>query len=52
MSENDFISILKRNNEDEIRQFILQYGKPPKPFCPIYFFQNTSSITSKGDSKQ
>ena len=43
MKESDFMDVLRRNDEDEIRRFIILYGKKPKPFCPIYFFPSESA---------
>ena len=33
----DFLALLKENNEDEIRKYLFQYGKAPKPIAPFYF---------------
>ena len=49
MVEIDFLEILRRNNEDEIRMFMLRFGKKPKPFSPIYFF-DPQNASMKGDN--
>ena len=36
-NKSDFISILKKNDPDSIRKFLLSNGKKPKPYCPFYF---------------
>ena len=33
---NDFISLIKSNDEKSIREFIVRNGKKPKPICPFY----------------
>ena len=33
----DFLDVLKENNEDRIKKYLLQYGKSPKPRAPFYF---------------
>lgn len=50
MKESDFMDILRRNDEDEIRKFIMLYGKKPKPFCPIYFFPS-ETVNDNSQSK-
>ena len=37
MNLGTFIDILKDNNEDKLKQFLLENGKKPKPFSPFYF---------------
>lgn len=49
MDENDFLNVLKQNDENQIRKFIFLFGKKPKPFCPVYFFKSNES--QKGESK-
>ena len=33
----DFLDVLKKNNEEEIKKYLVQYGKCPKPRAPFYF---------------
>lgn len=33
----DFISVLKRNNNDEMKNYLFQNGKSPKPVAPFYY---------------
>lgn len=49
MDENDFMNVLKQNDETQIKKFILLFGKKPKPFCPIYFFK--SKDHQKGEAQ-
>lgn len=36
--DDEFMSILKQNNSEIIRNWINMEGKKPKPISPIYFF--------------
>lgn len=38
IKQENFLDVLKRNNEEDIKSFISQNGKPKKPICPIYFW--------------
>lgn len=42
----DFLTLLKENNEDEIRKYLFQYGKSPKPRAPFFI-----EIQKKEESK-
>lgn len=33
----DFIDILKRNNEEEIKEYLLRFCKQPKPISPFCY---------------
>lgn len=33
----DFLKVLKDNDEKEIKEYLYQYGKAPKPAAPFYF---------------
>lgn len=44
-SEQNFLEILKRNDEKEIQEFLLSFGKKPKPYCPFYI--DKSDINSE-----
>ena len=33
----DFLDVLKENDEEEIKKYLIQYGKCPKPRAPFYF---------------
>jgi hypothetical protein len=35
----DFLEVLNRNNEEEIKSYLLQNGKSPKPRAPFYFIK-------------
>lgn len=43
-NNSDLFQILLRNDEEELKDFLISNGKGPKPICPIIFF-------SKGDIK-
>lgn len=34
---NEFLSILSSNSENDLRDYLLSYGKSPKAICPIMF---------------
>jgi len=36
----DLLEILKENKEENIKKYLLQYGKSPKPIAPFYFVMN------------
>lgn len=48
MEEKEFMDVLKQNKDDELKKFILLFGKKPKPFSPIYFFESKDS--QKGET--
>lgn len=33
----DLLEVLKENKEENIKKYLLQYGKSPKPIAPFYF---------------
>lgn len=37
MKESDFLSIMKENDSDKMKEFLLRFGKEPKIISPIYF---------------
>lgn len=39
---NNFLEVMKLNDEDKIRQYLLQNGKKPKPISPFEFTKNDS----------
>jgi hypothetical protein len=49
MEENDFLNVLLRNDENELRKFIFRFGKNRKPFSPVYFFKPEDEST-KGEN--
>lgn len=38
MSAN-FMDVLKENNPDSMKKFLLENGKKPKPHCPFYLVE-------------
>lgn len=37
MNSGTFIDILKDNDENKLKEFLLENGKKAKPFSPFYF---------------
>ena len=44
----DFLKILKDNNEDEMRKYLFQYGKAPKPVAPFYIILEKEEESNNG----
>lgn len=36
-NESEFMKILKTNDKEKLREYILENGKEGKPYCPISF---------------
>lgn len=49
MKTNDFESLLKQNNMEEIRKYLINYGKVSKPYCPFYFVDKNDNEYCKGE---
>jgi hypothetical protein len=45
----DFIDILKRNNEEEIKEYLLRFCKQPKPISPFCYINTKED--NDNDSK-
>ena len=41
-SEKDFVNIIMNNDEEKLNNFLLIYGKNPKPISPIYYLKDYS----------
>ena len=39
--EEDFLSILYKNDMDKMKKFIISNGKKPKPISPIYYIKDS-----------
>lgn len=39
-----FDEILLKNNEEELKEFLLSKGKNPKPICPVQFIKNDENV--------
>lgn len=35
--QNNFLEVMKDNNEEKIREYLLHNGKKPKPISPFIF---------------
>ena len=46
----DLISILKENNEENMKQYLFQYGKSPKPVAPFYFEAKEDYINGRTET--
>lgn len=42
--KEEYISILKSANSKEMKEFLLKYGKKPKPINPIYFIPKEEEV--------
>ena len=42
----DFLDVLKENDEENIKKYLLQYGKAPKPRAPFYFIKEGPNVRS------
>ena len=42
----EFLDVLKENDEDRIKKYLLQYGKAPKPRAPFYFIKEEPNVRS------
>lgn len=52
MNFDNFIDILKSNDEDKIKLFLLENGKKQKPFSPFYFInRNTEKDEVENNDK-
>lgn len=40
------LEILKENNEESIKKYLIQYGKCPKPISPFYFIKEGPNVRS------
>lgn len=50
-TDNDnFNNLLKNNNEEEIREYILKKGKKPKIICPICFYDKFKEEKKDADN--
>jgi hypothetical protein len=41
--KKDLYTLLQSNSKDEIKQFLINEGKGPKPICPIVFIKNNET---------
>lgn len=39
---NEFFELLCLNSKDELRKFLLENGKGPKPKCPVQFVKENN----------
>ena len=46
----DFLEILRENNEGKIKEYLLQYGKSPKPRAPFYFILDKEEPKDAGNT--
>jgi len=42
----EFFDVLKENDEEKIKKYLLQYGKAPKPRAPFYFIKEEPNVRS------
>ena len=42
----EFLDVLKENDEEKIKKYLLQYGKAPKPRAPFYFIKEEPNVRS------
>lgn len=47
MDSESFFELLCKNDPDELSDFLISYGKGPKPICPIQFITE-----DKNDEKE
>lgn len=40
---NEFFELLCLNSKDELRKFLLENGKGPKPKCPVQFVKENNN---------
>ena len=45
MENQNFMDVLMANNPDQIRDYLIENGKEPKPHCPFYFEKKESEGT-------
>ena len=38
---DNFLEVMKSNDDEQMRQYLLQNGKKPKPISPFEFSKNT-----------
>lgn len=50
--EDEFKSILIKNNENQLIKWTISNGKKPKPVSPIYFFDDLSEEDRKMEEEK
>jgi hypothetical protein len=43
----EFLDVLKENNEESLKKYLIQYGKSPKPRAPFYFLKKEEPNVSR-----
>ena len=51
IEKQDFIDFLASATPEDLNRMILQEGKPPKPYSPIYFFRQKYEFDENGGIK-
>ena len=47
--ENNFLELLRLNDKEKLKKFILENGKEHKPYSPIIFVKEEENNDSKSD---
>lgn len=48
LDKENFIDFLAKATPEDLNRIILEKGKPPKPYEPIYFFRNKYKFDENG----